>query len=158
MSDLSQREKRAYVSFLVKNSDEFQSEVFKSIVRQFLSLQDEDKITQRAKELETIFYETLKSFYKVTKEGLSWRFSLVKDVETLRRKITELRVKSVKRKKYIPSKAKKKKDKLEPLVPILKSLREKGLSYYEIRDYLEKYHGVKVSESTIRKFMKSLSL
>ena len=163
MSDLSQqekerlvREKKTWFNFMVNNSHEFESEVFKSIARQLFRDLDEDKLSRRAEELKTIFYDTLKSFYEITSKGLSWRFSLVKDSETLRKKITELRVKSVKRKRYIPRKNERKIDKLEPLFPVIKSLRERGLSYSEIREYLSKYHKVQVSESLVKKFMKKV--
>ena len=145
--------KKSLAKYLGESSEEKEREIWKAIIRQFQRLTDENKAEEKAVELQKIFWETLEAIRNIEYDGLTERLS---KNDTVRYRITELRIKSVKKERpkgRIP----KKLHKLTPYLPLIQNLKEKGLSNRETVEYLKRYHKIEVSESGLRKFLKQMS-
>jgi len=145
-------EKRKKLLNYLKYMNELREEEFWKLLIDFLfknkNLTSEEKENLREK-LKTEFYKTLDRMYYTEYELLHVKTHATK--EELE-KIQEFRTQAVKKKRG--PKPKKWAELELKYKYLLKQLREKGLSWREISEYLKRYHKKKYSPAYLMKFYK----
>lgn len=149
---LTEKKKQKILAWFARQPQEIQLDIFKMQRDLFFLLKNRES-QKPPHEL------TMESFVQAVYEA--WKtenFAHMKETDHDIEKIKQKIITRIKRHKVRAKKKKKgtKQDLIEKYTKEILLMKDEGLSLRQMAEYLEKYHKVKVSHSTINRYMKSI--
>ena len=151
ITGISASEEDRLIKFFFRMGTKARIEAFKleqDFYRKNISKKRKDKHNEY---VYAMFLLALKSMYKIELQ-LKIKKALTMEEAS---KITQIRIERIKAKKRI--KKSKKREWIEHYLPLLKQLREAGLSWRDIALYIKKYHRIKIAPSYLVTVYKGLT-